>query len=267
MVVDVDSFWFGPAGALETSHETQVTASVFDDEDGAIALFWRDREIPARTRVILSAVMTWGEGADRPNVELDDTKLPTEKDVIAWEDEVVFSGKIDAKNSDTVIYLVVDGEIVDEIRPDSSGTFSISFTPSALRLAGGAHEFRVFAMDNAGAIAPIAAFTTSVAAPTEKQSQTAPPSASPTPSATASASWGEIIDIPWYADEGPQAAEDAITGVTISKIVIGVGLPVGVLLIAAFGYLIHRYRNAVRADMTRQLRSDSQTNPATGLGV
>jgi hypothetical protein len=265
MVVDVDSYWFGAAADLESSYEKQVEESVFDGDYGAIALSWRDREIPARTRVILSVILTWGEGSDRPNVQLDEDTppLPTEKDVIAWEDEVAFGGAIDVKAgvgiANTVVYLVVDGEIVAEVTPDNSGRFSLSFTPSALRLAGGMHEFRIFAVDAAGSIAPIVTFTTAIEAPTERQSQTAAPSASPTATATASASWGEIMDVPWYPGDVAEADEAKLSAITIGNIIIGVGLPVGVILIAAFAYLIHRYRAAVRADMTQQLRSDSQT--------
>jgi hypothetical protein len=274
MVIDVDSYWFGPSSSLENAYEDQVNESVFDGEDGAIAFSWRDREIPGRTRVILSAILTWGEGADRPNVQLDEDTppLPNEKDVIAWEEQVSFAGAIDVKPGvsieNTVIYLVVDGEIVDEIKLDASGKFAISFTPSALRLAGGLHEFRVFAMDTAGSIAPIVTFTTAIEAPTEKQSQTAPPSSSPTASATASASWGEIIEVPWYAGEVPEADGGKLSPITIGNVVIGVGLPVGIILIAAFAFLIHRYRSALRADMTQRLRVDSQTDAsASGMGV
>jgi hypothetical protein len=272
MVVDVDSYWFGPSDSLESSYEHQVTESYLDGSDAAIALSWRDRVVPARTRVILSAVLTWGEGADRPNVVFDNTSLPAEKDVISWEQEVSFSGAIEVKPGEnlekTVIYLVVDGEIVDQVAPDSFGKFSISFTPSSLRLAGGTHEFRVFAVDTAGSIAPIVTFTREIAAPTEKQSQTAPPSSTPTASATASASWGEIIDVPWYGGNEPEAAESKISPITVGNIVIGVGMPVGVILILGFAVLIHRYRTALRADMTRRLRSDSQTDAsATGMGV
>jgi hypothetical protein len=272
MVVDVDSYWFGPSANLEASYEHQVDEPDFDGTDGAIALSWRDREIPARTRVILSAIMTWGEGSDRPTVELDDKKLPSEDDEIAWEEEVSVGGAIDVKPGisveGTVIYLVVDGEIVAEAKPDINGKFSISFTPSALQLAGGTHEFRVFAVDTAGAIAPIVTFTTSVAAPTHKQSQTAPPSGSPTATATASASWGEIVDIPWDLVDVPDAGESAMSSVTISKLVIGVGLPVGIILIVGFAFLIHRYRVAVRADMVRRLKSDVQTDTSgAGMGI
>jgi hypothetical protein len=271
LVTDVDSYWFGPYTSLESSYYTQVNGSVFNDESGAIALSWRDRPIPARTRVTLSMLMTWGEGADRPTVELDKSRpLPQPKEVIRYDDNVSIGGAIDVSSGadaeSIVIYLVVDGEVVAEVHPDSEGKFTISFTPSSLRLAGGSHEFQVYAVDTAGAIAPIATFKNEVSAPTEKQSQTAQASSTPTASATASASWGEIIDVPWMVSDVPQAADD-MSSITVGKIVIGVGAPIGVILIAGFAFLIHRYRIAIRADMNRRLQSDSQTDPSTGMGI
>jgi hypothetical protein len=216
--------------------------------------------------------MTWGEGADRPNVQLDDTTIPKENTTIAYDENISIGGAIDVSSAGgaegIVVYLVVDGEVVDQVKVDADGKFTISWTASALKLAGGSHEFRVYAVDAAGAIAPIVTFTNVVQAPTEKQSQTAAATQSPTASATASASWGEIIDVPWYVDEAPQADEGGMSSITVGKIIIGVGMPIGVVLIAAFTFLIHRYRIALRADMTRRLKSDSQTEPgSTGMGV
>jgi hypothetical protein len=273
MVTDVDAYWFGQSAALENSLYSQVTDSVFEGEDGAMALSWRDRIIPARTRVVLSVLMTWGEGADRPEVDLDvSTPLPTANDTISWTETVSVGGAITVpagtSTENTVIYLVVDGEVVAEVPVDSSGKFTIEFTPSALRLAGGLHEFRVFAIDASGSIAPIAAFTTVIVAPTERQSQTAMASQTPTASPTASASWGDIVDLPWYPDDVAAAADEGITSLTVAKIVVGAGLPIGVLLIAGFAYLIHRYRAAMRAEIMQRLRADSQTDASqTGIGI
>jgi hypothetical protein len=274
MVTNVDSYWFGPFTSLESEYHHQVEYPVYADGDGAIALSWRDQQIPARSRTTLSVLMTWGEGADRPTVQLDNStqQLPQKDEIISYDRNISIDGAIaisaGAAAEDIVIYLVVDGEVVGQVKPDSSGKFTISFTASSLRLAGGSHEFQVYAVDNAGAIAPIVAFTNFVEAPTEKQSETARASQSPTASATASASWGEIIDVPWYVGEVPEADEGGVSTITVGRIIIGVGMPVGVILIAGFAFLIHRYRVAVRVDMSRRLKSDSQTDPgSTGMGV
>jgi hypothetical protein len=272
MVTNVDSYWFGSAVDLESSLHSQVQESSFSGENGAMALSWRDRIIPSRTRVVLSTVMTWGEGADRPEVDLGDLKLPDEDTRLEWEDTLSINGTLkvasggSAQNS--VVYLVVDGEVLAEATVDSSGGFTISFTPSALRLSAGSHEFRIYAIDGGGAIVPITAFKTTILAPTESQSGTPVASGSPTASATPSASWGEIIDLPWYEEDSQEARDDAISPVTIGKLILVIGLPVGVLLVLGFGFLTHRYRMALRADMMQRLKSESQTDPSsTGMGI
>jgi hypothetical protein len=59
-----------------------------------------------------------------------------------------------------------------------------------------------------------------------------------------------------------------VSAATIGKIFVVVGLPVAIILIAGFGYLIHRYRIAAAREMNRRLKSDSQLDPAgTGTGV
>jgi hypothetical protein len=165
-----------------------------------------------------------------------------------------------------VVFLVVDGEVVSQVQPTTQGKFEIQFSPSSLRLSGGTHVFQIYAVDAVGAIAPIASFSTVVLAPTPAQSVTADATKSPTPSATASASWGEIVDLPWYEDPGIDEADEGVSSIEVGKIIIGVGIPIGVFLIIAFAVLIHRYRRAVEADMNQRLKSSNASDAgATGL--
>jgi hypothetical protein len=174
---------------------------------------------------------------------------------------VSISGTIDLSTTaliaEVVVYLVVDGEIVQEFRPDANGGFTISFSPAALQLAGGNHLFQIYATDAVGSIAPIASFSNKVLAPTLPQTRTAIATETPTASPTESASWGAIVDLPWYNDPGIEAAEEGVNSVTVGKIVIGVGIPIGIILVIAFGFLINRYQRALRADMSQRLKESS----------
>jgi hypothetical protein len=273
MVIDVDSYWFGPSLSLDSHVTSQVELNgSFDGDSGAIALSWFDRTVPGRTRIVLSTLMSWGEVSNPPKVSVNSSQLPKETDEVKWEENISIGGNIEIVNTDDVslifVYLVVDGEVMTQVHPEADGGFTIAFSPSALQLSGGTHVFQIYAVDAAGSIAPIASFSTIVLAPTPPQTATKPATSSPTPSATASASWGDVVDLPWYEDPGVDNAESEITSVEIGRIVIAVGVPIGVILVIGFGFLIHRYRMAVREDMTQQLRSATGSEAgATGMGL
>jgi hypothetical protein len=261
LVVDVDSYWFGAAGSQGDSRLTQVPLEAsFDGDDAAFALSWRDRVVAPRTRHVLSALMSWGEVSNPPTVKTNTEALPPDGSEIKWEDNISIAGTIAASSTpvqEMVVYLVCDGVIVGEAHPDANGGFAIAWSPSSLNLATGTHLFQIYAVDAVGSIASIAAFSASVVAPTAPLTATAPPTQSPSPSATASASWGEVVDVPWYEDPGIDAAEEGVNSVTVGKIVIGVGIPVGLILVVGFGFLIHRYRGALKADMNQRLKTSS----------
>jgi hypothetical protein len=265
LVVDVDSYWFGAAASLAASRLTQVALDdSFDDDDAAFALSWRDRVIAPRTRHVLSALMSWGEVSNPPQVTTDTSLLPPDGSEIKWEQNISIGGTIapsTAPVEEMVVYLVCDGAIVGEARPDANGGFAIAWSPSSLNLASGTHLFQIYAVDPAGSIASIAVFSASVVAPTAPLTATPPPTQSPSPSPTESASWGAVVDLPWYQDPGIDAAEEGVDSVTVGKIVIGVGIPVGMILVAGFGFLIYRYRGALKADMNQRLKASSASEP------
>jgi hypothetical protein len=88
-------------------------------------------------------------------------------------------------------------------------------------------------------------------------------SSSPTPTASVSATWGELGVIAWEPPE-----EKSFFGVEGAQIVIGVGIPVGAILIVGFGVLMYRYRRALRAEMRQSLKSTSVADASdTGMGV
>jgi hypothetical protein len=273
LVVDVDSYWFGPASQLATSAVPQVPAdATYNADDAALALSWVNRIVPPRTRIVLSALMSWGEVSNPPKASIPDEELPPDNKEMAWDTNVSIAGKIDVSTTpaieEIVVYLVVDGEIVQEFRPDANGGFTISFSPAALRLTGGSHVFQIYAVDAGGSIAPLASFSNVVLAPTVPQTATAAVTDTPTASATASASWGEVVDVPWQGDPGIETADEGVSQVTVGKIVIGVGIPIGIILIVGFGFLIHRYQGALRADMRQQLTESSAAEPgSTGMGI
>jgi hypothetical protein len=59
-----------------------------------------------------------------------------------------------------------------------------------------------------------------------------------------------------------------VSQITVGKVVIGVGIPIGIILVVGFGFLINRYRGAVEADMNQQLKEFSASEAeSTGMGV
>jgi hypothetical protein len=260
MVTNVTSFWYGQATELGSAASSQQVPidTVFDGTGAAISLLWLDREVAPRTRLILSTLMSWGEFFDPPKGTLDESsELPAE---LEWEEAQTIKGSItvsEANYADIVVYLVVDSEVVGTAKVDSDGKFQITFTPAALNLATGNHVFQVYAVDGTGSSASITEFTKGVQAPTPVRTATYSISQTPTASPTESASWGAVVDLPWYVDPGIEDAESGVSSESVSKVVIGVGIPVGIILIVAFAFLISRYRRAVVADMAQRLKSSN----------
>jgi hypothetical protein len=273
LVVDVNTFWYGSASELATHTDQQISENfIYDGNSGAFALSWTNRLVPPRTRIVLSALMSWGEVSNPPSGSVDSSQLPPDNATMNWEANVSITGKIDVTSAtvvtDIVVYLVVDGEIMQSFPLDATGGFTVSFSAAALKLSGGTHVFQIYAVDSVGAIASIASFSNEVLAPTAPQTLTPRPTGTPTASPSISASWGAIVDIPWREPYGFDTANEGVNQVTVGKIVIGIGIPIGVILILGFGFLIHRYQHAIRADMMEQLQSSSASElGSTGTGI
>jgi hypothetical protein len=271
MVVDVDTFWYGLGTNLDQSLwlQTPEEDSVYDDS--GIAISWRDRVVAAHKRLNLAVVMTWGTAARPPSG--GSVSMPVQDEEIDWNTTLVVSGTLEDYNEDDGDYvvLVVDGDLNTAIRipVDSSGNFAIPFNPSSLGLMSGSHQFQVYRVDSTGYINPVGdPIEQKIIAPTLPMTETPTASRSPTPTPTATASWGEIIDIPWFENDPLDNAESGVSPITVGKVVVGVGIPIGIILVAAFGFLLARYRRAVRDDMNQRLRSSSASEAgSTGLGA
>jgi hypothetical protein len=255
MVVDADSYWFGPSVSFDTYQWSQVSQPEIESDDLSFAVAWVNREVPARGRLVLSALMSWGDDLTPPSGTLD-LEPPDEGDMIEWNSPVTWTGKVEGAVS---VLLIIDGTPVEVTQP-AGGSFSITCLPSALRLSAGSHTFVIVAVDASGAMSTISEFKTQVKAPTPVATQTFACTRSPTASATLSATWGEAADVPWFELPDNQAQAD----VDAPAIVIGVGIPVGAILIVGFSILLWRYRRAAREDMNQRLRtgSSSQGQPS-----
>jgi hypothetical protein len=139
----------------------------------------------------------------------------------------------------------------------------------SLGLMGGSHKFQVYRIDATGYINPVGEpVQREILAPTIAATETPVETQSPTATPTATASWGEIIDVPWFENDPLDSAESGVSPITVGKIVIGVGIPIGIILVAAFAFLLSKYRRAVREDMDQRLNSSSASEAgATGMGV
>jgi hypothetical protein len=256
MVTDADSYWFGPSPSLERSQWTQVQEPVIDDDDLSFAVSWRDQEVPAQGRLIISMLMSWGDDLEPPTGKLDSTPGPSA--ALEWEAPTNLTGTVSVNAIS--VYLLIDGNPVEVVQPAADGKFTLSFVPSALQLAAGTHTFVICVIDSSGAVSAISEFHTEVKAPTAPATQTLPGTRSPTATASVSATWGDLPEAPWLDLAEGEAASSA----NVAGIIVGVGIPVGAILIVAFSFLLWRYRRAVRADMTQHLRTGSSSQVSAG---
>jgi hypothetical protein len=257
VVTDVDSFWFGPAFAADDFLWTEVAESKIEADDLAFTFAWRNKAVPAHGRLVLAVMMVWGDDLTPPNASISD--VPKEDRVIEWEEEISLNGTIEGN---VTIHLIIDGKPVQVTLP-KGGTFSVTFSAAALQLAAGTHLFVICAIDETGAVTTIASFQNEVVAPTAPQTSTPLQSRTPTPTASVSATWGELAAPVWDGD-------DQKSGLTIegAQIVIGAGIPVGLILILGFSVLLCRYRRAMHAEMRQSLKSGSMSDASgTGMGI
>jgi hypothetical protein len=249
MVVDANSYWFGPSLSFDRSQWTQVEVSEVEDDDLSFAVSWRDREVPSHGRIIISILMSWGDDLTPPSGSLDSP--PEEDDMIEWDTPMTLSGVVTGAVS---VYLIIDGTAVEVTQPTGE-RFSLTFTPSALMLAAGTHTFVICAIDSSGAVSTISSFTTQVKAPTAAATRSLPCTRSPTASASVSVTWGEAEAPEWIDLSENEGASDA----NVPGILIGVGIPVGLILTLAFAFLLWRYRHAMKAEMVQRLRTGSSS--------
>jgi hypothetical protein len=192
--------------------------------------------------------MSWGDDLSGPTGSLESTR-PSENDMIGWTEPMTLSGSVDGAIS---VMLLIDDVPIETTSP-TGGKFTITFIPSAVGLRAGSHTFVICGIAESGAISTIEEFRTGVKAPTAAATHTFLSTRSPTASGSASASWGEVDNIPWLDPNDNEAA----SSVNAPAIVIGLGVPIGIILIAAFSFLLWRYSRAVKIEMNEQLRRES----------
>jgi hypothetical protein len=72
-----DSLWFGDAETLSSSFWSDATLQAFTGGSTAIALSWQNRIVPAGKQLVLSTIVRWGAGSQRPILDLNGTSFPS----------------------------------------------------------------------------------------------------------------------------------------------------------------------------------------------
>jgi hypothetical protein len=250
--------WFGPSSQLEQSLWTQTSQTSVEGEDLAFAITWQNRVVEAHGTASVSVVMTWGEAEPPPEVQVEGTH-PPENVALDYSENVTIDYTIDNFEPGGTVFLAVDGDMGNliPVTVTPNGHFTVSFNGAALNLQAGSHQFQVYHVSPGGSITTVDSFVAAVLAPTLRPTSTPSESQSPTATPTESASWGEIIDVPWFENEPLDTANEGVNPITVGKIVIGVGIPIGVIMVVGFGFLLAKYRRAVREDMDQRLKSAS----------
>jgi hypothetical protein len=156
LVVDTDSYWFGPTSALESNRYAQVDPdAVSSPTDRAGLVFsWHNRPIPARGESFFSFVVRWRDDSTPPEVMIEDGVLPREIYITDWFN---VTGTVFDSDGDRIsVYMFVNRNMMvrwpvcSQLR---SGTlFNSPFRGSNIGFVAGVNTLEFYAIDSTGTI-------------------------------------------------------------------------------------------------------------------
>jgi hypothetical protein len=168
LVVDADTYWFGPYQNWSISIWNQSTWSEFSGADSAMSMSWQNRPIAPGQRLVLSTVLTWGLGSSNPTLNVGSMSIPNP---INWEANFTVSGTAtDPEGRPLTIIIVADGDYSRLKKLGnyiaSGAAFSYQANFRELEIRGGEHLLEVMAIEITGAVSTPSRFIVNVAAPT-----------------------------------------------------------------------------------------------------
>jgi hypothetical protein len=165
MVVDADSVWFGSAADLPTSFWQNASALSFSDGSSAVSISWQNRRLLPSQTVVLSTVVRWGAGSQKPFLDLVSTTFPA---LIGASDLIEVDGTVNDPDGDSVsVVVVVDRDysvlVVLAENLASGDALKSHFRLSDFGAAVGNHTVSFYAVDSTGMVSDEVAFRTECA--------------------------------------------------------------------------------------------------------
>jgi hypothetical protein len=248
MVLNADTYWFGAYAMAHLNIFNQVDESSVSEVDTAAAFSWT-RSVPPGVKIVVSAVLSWTDGADPPALNLSGTQIPS---TVTETDELLFAGSVSGRSNATIsIYFVADGDftavrlMLADVGPGAN--FSFSGSAQEWGIGVGSHTLDVYAIDSLGSIceAPISfdlnVWTSLPASRTSPGYATASSIVSASPASIASATGSEtdsrspdsVAPETSLVPEPPRQDSGGLSGGAIAALAVGAVLVV-VAIVAVF---------------------------------
>jgi hypothetical protein len=98
MVVDTDTYWFGPDNDKTNNIWNQVAPGTTFNQDSGMALSWQFRWVPPNSTISLTVVLRWGQGSVAPVLTLPLPEITN----LDFDSSVQFTGIVTDDDSPTV---------------------------------------------------------------------------------------------------------------------------------------------------------------------
>jgi hypothetical protein len=186
LVANCDTYWIGDSADLAGSFWTNSSSLSFSGGPTGVSISWQDRLVGATESLVLSTIVHWGDGSQKPVLDLNCTSFPIS---VHASDFVDVNGTVFDRDGDSIwVLMVVNGDFTDlrvlASELPSGSVFTSGFRLSDFGVGLGHHTIGFYALDATGMVSENITFTTECVSAEVRPTQT--PGRTPVESPTAS---------------------------------------------------------------------------------